>query len=298
VSAATDLTLDPNAERVDVPAGPTGQRFALMRFVIRRDPIACFLVGVFLIAAIFAPLLAPYPPSAIDLTSTVEAPTTEHLLGTDQFGRDLLSRILHAARVAGGAALMVVAVGAIVGTTLGTLAGGFGGLLDLVVSRVIEIVQGFPVILLAIAIVAITQPSLTNAMFAVGIAAIPDFARVARGITFQLRGREFVEAARSAGASELRILATEILPNMLGPLIVIASFLAAQAVMYESALSFLGLGVQPPTPSYGGMLSEAKGYLDQQPLFALFPGIAMAAVILGLNLLGDALSDYYDRGSQ
>jgi peptide/nickel transport system permease protein len=298
VSATTKFTLEPNAERVRVPAGPTGQRFALMRFLVRRDPIACFLVGAFLIAAIVAPLLAPYPPSAIDLTSTVEAPTAKHLLGTDQFGRDLLSRILYAARVAGGAALMVVAVGAIVGTTLGMLAGGFGGLLDLVVSRVIEVVQGFPVILLAIAIVAITQPSLTNAMFAVGIAAIPDFARVSRGITLQLRGREFVEAARSAGASELRILATEILPNMLGPLIVIASFLAAQAVMYESALSFLGLGVQPPTPSYGGMLSEAKGYLYQQPLFALFPGIAMAAVILGLNLLGDALSDYYDRGSR
>ena len=133
-------------------------------------------------------------------------------------------------------------------------------------------------------------------MLAAGIGAIPDFARISRGIALQLRRREFVEAARSAGAGELRILRTEVLPNMVGALIVITSFDAAQAVMYESALSFLGLGVQPPTASYGVMLSEAKGYLSEQPLYAVYTGVGLALVILGLNLIGDALSDYFDRG--
>ena len=155
----------------------------------------------------------------------------------------------------------MVGVGGIAGTILGSVGGLFGGAVDAVVSRVIEVVQGFPIVLLAIAVVAIAGPSLTNAMLAVAVGAIPDFARVARSVAIQLRTREFVEAARSIGASEPWILGREILPNMLGSLVVIATFDGAQAVMYEAALSFLGLGVQPPAPSFGGMLSEAKEYL-------------------------------------
>jgi peptide/nickel transport system permease protein len=205
---------------------------------------------------------------------------------------------LGAARVAGEASLIVLLIGGIVGTILGSLAGGFGGPVDLLISRLTEIVQGFPIILLAIAIVAVTGPSLAHAMIAVGIGSIPDFVRVSRSIAIQLRTREFVEAARSMGASEVRILWSEVLPNMAGALIVIGSFNAAQAVMYEATLSFLGLGVQPPEPSYGGMLSEAKAYLNIQPWYAIVVGIALAAFILGLNLLGDAFSDYYHRGGR
>jgi peptide/nickel transport system permease protein len=256
------------------------------------------LVSLFLICALFGPLIEPHDPNSIELLSRLQGASWGHPLGTDPYGRDILSRVIAGARVAAEAALIVVLIGGLIGTVLGLLAGGLGGLVDLVISRVIEVVQGFPVVLLAIGIVAILGPSLLHAMLAAGIGAIPDFARISRGIALQLRHREFVEAARSAGASELRILRTEVLPNMLGSLIVITSFDGAQAVMYESALSFLGLGVQPPEASYGVMLSDAKSYLSQQASYAVYTGVALALVILGLNLIGDALSDYFDRGSE
>lgn len=189
----------------------------------------------------------------------------------------------------------MVLIGGILGTTLGLIAGGRGGLIDLVVSRITEILQGFPTILVAIVIVALLNPSLTNAMIAVGLAAVPDFARVSRSVAIQLRDREFVEAARGLGASEFRILWSEILPNMIGPLIVVASFDGAQAVLWEASLSFLGLGVQPPAPSFGSMLREAQSYLAIQPWLAVVVGLAVSGFILGLNLLGDALGEYFQN---
>ena len=269
------------------------RRWPVVRYLLKRDPLACALVALFLLAAVLGPYVAPRSPNDVNLVAQLQLPSSRYMLGTDQYGRDLLSRILGAARVAGEAALIVVLIGGFVGTVLGTLAGGFGGLTDMIISRFSEIVQGIPIILLAIAIVAVTGPSLENAMVAVGIGAIPDFVRVSRGSAIQLRAREFVEAARSIGASELSIMWREIMPNMLGALIVIGSFNAAQAVLYEATLSFLGLGVQPPQPSFGGMLSDAKAYLSFQPWYALVVGVALALVILGLNLLGDALSDYF-----
>jgi ABC-type dipeptide/oligopeptide/nickel transport system permease subunit len=274
---------------------PRGKRFRLFAYLVTREPLACALVAIFVLAAVFGPMVAPYPPNAPDLNATLQGPSWAHLLGTDQFGRDLLSRLLSASRVAAEAVLIVVGVGGIAGTILGSVGGLFGGAVDAVVSRLIEIVQGFPIVLLAIAVVAIAGPSLTNAMLAVAVGAIPDFARVARSVAIQLRTREFVEAARSIGASEPWILGREILPNMVGSLVVIATFDGAQAVMYEAALSFLGLGVQPPAPSFGGMLSEAKEYLAIDGWYAFVCGVALAAVILGLNLMGDALSDFYQR---
>ncbi|HEY7537436.1 MAG TPA: ABC transporter permease [Gaiellaceae bacterium] len=292
-----DIAVSPNAmtvgEAVELP--PRGRRLRLASFLLRRDPLACALVLVFLLAATIGPFLAPYPPNAPDLEATLQGPSAAHLLGTDQFGRDILSRLLTASRVAAEAVLIVILIGGVIGTLLGSLAGLFGGAIDAIVSRMIEIVQGFPIVLLAIAVVAVAGPSLLNAMIAVAVGAIPDFARVARSVAIQLRTREFVEAARSVGASEPRILTTEILPNMVGALVVIATFDGAQAVMYEAALSFLGLGVQPPEASFGGMLSEAKEYLALDAWYAFVCGVALAAVILGLNLLGDALSDYFQR---
>jgi peptide/nickel transport system permease protein len=278
--------------------GRPGRRFRMLRYLIGRDPVACFLVTLFLLAAALGPLAAPHSPTDVSLPDRLRGPGLPYLLGTDEFGRDLLSRILGAARVAAEASLIVIVIGGVIGTLLGMLAGGFGGLVDLIISRFIEIVQGFPIILLAIAIVAVTGPSLAHAMIAVGIGSIPDFVRVSRSIAIQLRTREFVEAARSVGASEVRILWSEVLPNVAGPLIVIGSFNAAQAVMYEAALSYLGLGVQPPQPSFGGMLSDAKAYLYTQPWYAVVAGVALAAFILGLNLLGDALSDYFNQGGR
>lgn len=267
----------------------------VLRYVLRRDPLAVILVSIFLLVTLFGPTVSPYSDTEINLAIALEGPGSKHLLGTDPLGRDVLSRLLGSARVAAKAFLIVVVIGGGIGTALGTLAGGLGGTLDIVVSRLTELVQGLPTILVAIVIVAVTEPSLENAMVAVGIAAIPDFARVSRSVSIQLRDREFIDAARSAGASELRILWSEILPNMVGPLIVIASFDGAQAVMWEATLSFLGLGVQPPDPSFGGMLKEAQGYLGIQPWFAVVTGVALSGVILGLNLFGDALADYYER---
>jgi peptide/nickel transport system permease protein len=267
----------------------------MLRYLIRRHTVAVALVSVFIFVAVFGPSLAPHSMTDTDLSAALLSPGGEHLLGTDSLGRDVFSRLLGSARVAAQAFLIVVVIGGLVGTTIGTLAGGVGGWLDMVVSRVTEVVQGFPTILVAIVIMALLRPSLTNAMTAVGIAAIPDFARVSRSVAIQLRDREFIQAARGIGAGEIRILWSEVLPNMIGPLIVIASFDGAQAVMWEAALSFLGLGVQPPAPSFGSMLREAQGYLSIQPWLAVVSGIAVSMVILGLNLLGDALSDYMDR---
>jgi len=229
------------------------------------------------------------------LSQALQTPSATYWLGTDPLGRDVLSRLLGSARVAAQAFVIVVIIGGVLGTLLGLVAGGLGGLFDLVISRVIEILQGFPTVLVAIVIVALLNPSLTNAMVAVGLAAVPDFARVSRGVAIQLRDREFIEAARGIGMSEMRILLKEVLPNMAGPLIIIASFDGAQAIMWEAALSFLGLGVQPPAPSFGSMLRDAQNYLAIQPSLAITVGLAVSAIVLGLNLLGDSLSDYYDN---
>lgn len=271
---------------------------ALPRFLMRRSPFAMVLVAAFLLAALFGPSLAPHSMTATDLTVALQGPSAQHWLGTDQLGRDVFSRLLGSTRVAAEAFVIVVLVGGIAGTFLGLLSGGLGGIADLALSRVIEILQGFPTILVAIVIIALLTPSLTSAMLAVGLATVPDFARVSRGVAIQLRDREFVLAARGLGAGEMTILLKEVLPNMVGPLIVIASFDGAQAIMWEAALSFLGLGVQPPAPSFGTMLREAQNYLAIQPWLAIVTGISVSAVILGLNLFGDALGDYYGNDAQ
>lgn len=267
----------------------------VLGFLIRRSPVALALVALFLLAASIGPIVAPHSMTDTNLAMALQGPSAEHWLGTDPLGRDVLSRLLGASRVAAQAFLIVVLLGGVIGTTLGLIAGGRGGIVDLLVSRVTEILQGFPTILVAIVIVALLSPSLTNAMIAVGLAAVPDFARVSRSVAIQLRDREFVDAARGLGASELRILWSEILPNMIGPLVVVASFDGAQAVLWEASLSFLGLGVQPPAPSFGSMLREAQSFLAIQPSLAIVVGLAVSGFILGLNLLGDALGEYFQK---
>jgi peptide/nickel transport system permease protein len=280
---------------ISAPARP--QRGAVS-YLLRRSPVAALLVTLFLIAALLGPWLAPHSMTDTNLGQALQPPNATYWLGTDALGRDVLSRLLGSAGVAAQAFLIVVLTGGVLGTFFGLVAGGIGGLTDLVLSRVIEILQGFPTVLVAIVIVALLSPSLTNAMIAVGLAAVPDFARVARGVAIQLREREFIQAARGLGMSEMRILLSEVLPNMVGPLIIIASFDGAQAIMWEAALSFLGLGVQPPYPSFGSMLREAQNFLAIQPSLAITVGLTVSAIILGLNLLGDGLSDYYDRNDK
>lgn len=280
---------------ISAPARPQS---GAVSYILRRSPVAALLVMLFLIAALLGPWLAPHSMTDTNLGQALQPPNATYWLGTDALGRDVLSRLLGSAGVAAQAFLIVVLIGGVLGTFFGLVAGGIGGLTDLVLSRVIEILQGFPTVLVAIVIVALLSPSLTNAMIAVGLAAVPDFARVARGVAIQLREREFIQAARGLGMSEMRILLSEVLPNMVGPLIIIASFDGAQAIMWEAALSFLGLGVQPPYPSFGSMLREAQNFLAIQPSLAITVGLTVSAIILGLNLLGDGLSDYYDRGDK
>lgn len=290
----SDLSLQSSPQSKPAPwwrSGPLGH-------VLRRSPVAALLVLAFLIAALLGPWLAPHSMTDTNLSAALQPPNDVYWLGTDALGRDVLSRLLGSAGIAAQAFLIVTLIGGILGTCFGLIAGGIGGMTDLVLSRVIEILQGFPTVLVAIVIVALLNPSLTNAMIAVGLAAVPDFARVARGVAIQLRDREFIQAARGLGFSEMRILISEVLPNMMGPLIIIASFDGAQAIMWEAALSFLGLGVQPPYPSFGSMLREAQNYLAIQPSLAITVGITVSAIILGLNLLGDSLSEYYDSGGK
>jgi peptide/nickel transport system permease protein len=283
-----------SAGEIAVAAPVRRRRQGMLAYLARRSPLALLLVTLFLFAAVFGPLISPHSMTKTDLSLANLPPNGSYWLGTDALGRDVLSRILGSAGVAAQAMLIVVLIGGILGASLGLVAGGLGGITDLIVSRVTEILQGFPTVLIAIVIVALLTPSLTNAMVAVGLAAVPDFARIARSVAIQLRDREFIQAARGLGAGELRILVTETLPNMIGPLIIIASFDGAQAIMWEAALSFLGLGVQPPAPSFGSMLRDAQNYLNINPWLAVTVGVAVSAIILGLNLLGDALSDYYE----
>ncbi|HTN97302.1 MAG TPA: ABC transporter permease [Nordella sp.] len=290
----TDLAVPHNETATPVRRPQKGA----LAYMLRRSPIAVLLVALFLIAALFGPWLAPHSMTDTNLGQALQPPNATYWLGTDALGRDVLSRLLGSAGIAAQAFLIVVLIGGVLGTLFGLVAGGIGGLTDLVLSRVIEILQGFPTVLVAIVIVALLNPSLTNAMIAVGLAAMPDFARVARGVAIQLREREFIQAARGLGMSETRILLSEVLPNMVGPLIIIASFDGAQAIMWEAALSFLGLGVQPPYPSFGSMLREAQNFLAIQPSLAITVGLTVSAIILGLNLLGDGLSDYYDSGDK
>lgn len=290
----TDLSVPQNETAAPVSRPQKGA----IAYMLRRSPVAVALVALFLIAALFGPWLAPHSMTDTNLGQALQPPNATNWLGTDTLGRDVLSRLLGSAGIAAQAFLIVVLIGGVLGTLFGLVAGGIGGLTDLVLSRVIEILQGFPTVLVAIVIVALLNPSLTNAMIAVGLAAMPDFARVARGVAIQLREREFVQAARGLGLSETRILLSEVLPNMVGPLIIIASFDGAQAIMWEAALSFLGLGVQPPYPSFGSMLREAQNFLAIQPSLAITVGLTVSAIILGLNLLGDGLSDYYDSGDK
>ena len=297
------MSADASPAEAAVAVGERGRlggrrSWALPRFLLRRDPFACFLVLAFLLAALVGLVFSPGSPNAVDLLARLEGPSSAHLLGTDQYGRDLLSRVFVASGIALQAAAIVLAVGALVGIPLGAIAGTLGGWVDMVLSRIVEIIQGFPVILLAIMFVAVTGRSLLHAMIAVGIGAIPDFFRITRSVGIQLRSREFVEAARGYGAGRLQIVRSEILPNAVGPLAVVASFDAAGAIMYESALSFIGLGAQPPTASFGRMLFEAKGYLAGDPSYAICVGTVLVLVILGLNLLGDALSDYFQGGDR
>jgi peptide/nickel transport system permease protein len=264
---------------------------------LRRNRLA--LVGtagiaLFLSVGLFAPLIEPYPWSQFDLAHRLSAPTLRHVFGTDQFGRDILSRAIYGARVSMLVALAATAMGTVGGVLIGAAAGFLGGWIDELSMRTMDIILAFPQIVLAIAVAALLGPSLINVIWIVGLLMVPQFARVTRGSVIGVMNLEYVTATRTIGQSEVIILARHILPNIAGPLIVLASLAIPGAIITEAALSFLGAGVQLPEPSWGNLLSGGNAYLLQAPWLSIFPGLAITLAVLSFNLLGDGLRDALD----
>jgi len=252
------------------------------------------LLALVILAALAAPLISPYDPIKTNQRLSLEAPSLAHLMGTDRFGRDIFSRVVWAGQASLPIGLVSVAIGVVVGVTLGLLAGYYGGWVDAVSMRLVDLLLAFPGILLALAIIAILGGSLTNLMIAVGIAAIPEYVRITRGTVLSLKQREFVLAARVIGCRGAAIMLRHILPNVVAPLIVLATLGMAAAIITGSALSFLGLGIKPPTPEWGNMLAEGREFLQRAPWVAFFPGAAIMLTVLSINLLGDGLRDALD----
>lgn len=266
------------------------------RFWARRTFLAMGLciVGVMSALAMLAPWIAPFDPTALNLDAILLAPSGTHLLGTDALGRDVLSRLLHGARVSLWVGFVSVGIAVAIGLALGLIAGYFGGLVDEVVMRLVDIMLCFPSFFLILAVIAFLEPSLGNIMAVIGLTSWMGVARLVRAETLTLRERDFIAAARLAGAGHARIITLHILPNALAPVLVSATLGVAGAILTESALSFLGLGVQPPDPSWGNMLLEGKDVLEIAPWMSLFPGLAILVTVLGYNLLGESLRDLLD----
>jgi peptide/nickel transport system permease protein len=246
------------------------------------------------VCAVFADSVAPYSPYDLDVATMLQGPSATHWLGTDEVGRDELSRAIFAARISVEVALVAVGVGLIGGTIIGIFAAYFGGWIDLALMRLMELLFSFPAILLAVILLASLGTSILNAMLAIGIIFIPGFSRLARAATNGVLRQQYIDAARTIGMGDVRIVLREILPNVVTPLLVEAAVAFAYAVLLESALSFLGLGAQPPEPSWGNMLNTGRGFMGQAPWLSIVPGMAMFLCVLGFNLLGDGLRDAFD----
>lgn len=246
------------------------------------------------VVALAAPLISPYDPIRTNQRLSLTPPSADHLMGTDRFGRDILSRVIWAGQTSLPIGLVSVLIGVLFGVSLGLLAGYYGGWVDAVSMRFVDLLLAFPGILLALAIIAVLGASLSNLMIAVGIASIPDYVRITRGAVLSVKQREFVLAARVIGARGPGIMLRHILPNVVAPIIVLATLGTAAAIITGSALSFLGLGIKPPTPEWGNMLAEGREFLQRAPWVAFFPGAAIMLTVLSINLLGDGLRDTLD----
>ncbi|MBC8729499.1 ABC transporter permease [Paraburkholderia sp. UCT2] len=274
---------------------PRRKRRGLVKFMRNRAAVfGAALVLLIVFMAVFAPWLSHYDPVQASFMTVRQAPSAAHWFGTDELGRDVLSRLLWGARASLLAGVVSVCIAVVIGVPLGLLAGYFGKLVDGVVSRIADALLSIPFLILAIALAAFLGPSLTNAMAAIGISAMPRFVRLTRGQAITVKAEEYVEGARAIGLGHARIIVRYILPNVLAPIIVQASLTIATAIIAEASLSFLGLGQLPPAPSWGSMLNTAKDFVSQAPWMSIFPGIAIFLAVLGFNLLGDGLRDALD----
>lgn len=256
--------------------------------------IGLVIITILIVVAIFAPQIATHSPTDQSIIDRYQSPSSEHLLGTDELGRDIFSRIVYGSRITIQIGVITVGISMIVGVFLGAVAGFFGRWVDQIIMRLIDIMMAFPSILLAIALVAVLGKSLTNAMIAVGIVGVPHFARIVRSTVLSVKETEYIEASRVIGAKNGRILFSHVLPNCLAPIIVQATLTIGTAILDAAGLSFLGLGAQPPLPEWGAMLSDGRSALQTAPWVVMFPGFAILLVVLGFNLLGDGLRDALD----
>jgi len=283
---------DPNALDLRAPIWNRAVRFC------RRQPLGTFglaLVVIIAITGIFAEVLAPYNPTANDFAAMTEAPSLDHLLGTDQFGRDLLSRIVFGARTALIVGLSSALVGGILGLVLGVGSAFFGGTVDMLMQRLFDIVMAFPLIIMALAIVSIFGTGVHNVIIAITIPLIPRCARVVRSAALVIREVPYVDAARACGFGPVRIILRHMVPNVMAPFLIMVTAFVGQAILAEASLSYLGLGVQEPVPAWGLMLQGgAEEYASTAPWIAIFPGVAIMLSVLGINLFGDALRDTLD----
>jgi ABC-type dipeptide/oligopeptide/nickel transport system permease subunit len=252
----------------------------------------------FFLLAVFAPLVAPYDPVAQDYTAALAPPSAAHPLGTDNFGRDVLSRLIYGSRVSLLVGFGAVLFSMIVGVALGAVAGYYGGLTETIIMRVVDGLLSFPALILAIALMAILGLGLQNIMIAIAFGFIGHFARVTRGDVLNIKGDTFIEAAKLMGVGDGAIIGTHVLPNILSPIIVQAVLRVSAAILTESSLSFLGLGLPPPTPTWGFMIAEGRGFIVMAPWISTFPGVALFCVVFGLNLFGDGLRDALDPKSE
>lgn len=286
------LTAPPpdTATRESTPA-----RRALRRLLRRRGAMLGLVIVVFFVLlAVFASSIAPYDPIATSWSAVRKAPSAQYLFGTDEIGRDVLSRVIWGARASLLAGLVSVCISMALGVPIGLLAGYVGGWTDSLISRFTDAMLAVPFLILAIALAAFLGPSLSNAMIAIGVSAMPIFIRLTRAQVLAVKVEDFVEAARAVGNPHWRIALRHILPNVLPPLIVQSTLAIAAAVIAEASLSFLGLGQQPPAPSWGSMLNTAKNYVDNSPWMAVWPGLSIFLLVLSFNLLGDGLRDALD----
>ena len=252
------------------------------------------VVSLLFAVSFFAPVIAPYDPNAIDLKNILMPPGSSHLLGTDQLGRDILSRMIWGARISLKVGFVAVGIATLIGTILGTLSGYYGGIIDTLIMRAVDLMLCFPSFFLILTVIAVLEPSIWNIMAVIGFTSWMGVARLIRAEILTIREREFIQAARSQGASDMRIITRHIIPNAMSPVLVSATLGVAGAILTESALSFLGIGVQPPTPSWGNMLTAGKDNLEYAWWLSLFPGLAILITVLGYNLLGEGIRDALD----
>jgi len=290
---AAVLPLDYTTTTPPAEAGPW--RRAWRRLLRRRGAVLGFAVVVmFIVLAVFAPWIAPQDPIATSWSAIRQAPTPTHWFGTDEIGRDVLSRVVWGTRASLLAGVVSVSISLLLGVPIGLAAGFIGGVVDGVISRITDAFLACPFLILAIALAAFLGPSLTNAMIAIGVSATPIFVRLTRAQVLNVKVEDYIEAARAVGNPPWRVAWRHVMPNVVAPLIVQATLAVAAAVIAEASLSFLGLGQQPPAPSWGSMLNTAKNYVDNAPWMAIWPGLSIFLLVLSFNLLGDGLRDAFD----